>query len=166
MILYSTPMRRMSTLPHPSRARMHPMTQLTSNGIDKVMPLAMQQIPASLLHNLAEPMLHLIRLLLYLLVRGAPTYHVKKAQILRGGSCKRMPQMDRHIHCIPFQNLWSHYGTRLRMQVRKQSSLPLNHHQRVHPPGNMLSALLDTVLRVTRRRGRSLLLPIIKPKTV
>ena len=169
-ILYSTPTRRMLTSPRPSRTPMLPMTHPTSNGIDKVLRLAMQQIPAYLLHNLAEPMPHLMRLLLYLPVPGASqaqAHHAKKAQTPQGGNCRRTPQMDRHTHCIPSQNLWNHCGIRLRMQVRKRSSLPLDRHQRVHPLGNTLSALLNTVLRVTRRRGHSLLhLPLIKPRAV
>lgn len=165
MTLYSTPMRRMLTLPHPSRAQMLRMTHRTSNGIEKVALLAMQQIPVSLLHNLAELTLHLIRLLLRLVPRvpQAPPHRVKRARISLGGICRRTPLVGRHTHYMPFQNLLSHFGTPLTTQVQKRSSLPADPRRRIHLLVNMPSALLNTASKVTQRRGRSLL-PATEPK--
>lgn len=84
------------------------MTHPTSNGTEMVVRWAMHQIPASSLHNLAEPLNpRLMRVLLRLLVPGvlqAPDRHARKAQIPRGGNSRRMPRMDRHTRCMPFLN--------------------------------------------------------------
>ena len=136
-------------------ARMLLMTHPTNNGTEMVVRWAMHQIPASSLHNLAEPAPHLTRLLCLLVLRvlQALPDHVRRAQIPRGGSSRRTPRMDRHTLYTPFLNLtcpWSHCRVPLRMQARKRSSLSVNHHRNVHPLGSMLSVLLNTVSRVAR----------------
>ena len=136
------------------------MIHPTSNGTEMVVQWAMQQIPESLPHNLAVPIQHLTRLLLCLrLGAQASADHGRKVQIPRGGNSRRTPRMGRHTPCIPFPKPTrlrrSHCRIHLTMQARKRSPHRVDRHQDFHPPGNTLSALLNTVTRVVN--GHSLL---------